>query len=119
MNLHCDECGCHGNEEDGIEPGGECVTEGCTGIVKRSDPIYRTIYTVTVYTQGPITDFLDLTDIAHLISYGDGIGGLDQTSSYPVPDEAVYDALVEIGNDGTFFDVVAEGYFNEQMGAHL
>ena len=31
--MHCPECGCFGNEEDGCEVGEECPNEGCTGIV--------------------------------------------------------------------------------------
>jgi hypothetical protein len=34
--LQCKTCGCVGTEDDGIELGGECVTENCSGTVVRT-----------------------------------------------------------------------------------
>lgn len=71
--------------------------------------VYRTVFEVVVYSEGP-ADFAgcDLDEIYYAISEGDCIGDFRQVSQEPMPPEQVHAALVKIGNDGNFFDYLAE-----------
>lgn len=74
------------------------------------DNIYRTVYMVEVLSQGPFNlnddDESDLTQIDYEISYGDCIGQVRKINSVAIPPDQVQEALLSIGNDGTFFDKV-------------
>ncbi len=46
----------------------------------------------------------EIEEIAEMITAGDAIGGLSITSASTVPKKDVESELVDIGNDGSFFD---------------
>lgn len=73
-----------------------------------SDPIYRTVFTVEVFSRGPFEspddeNLSDLAAIDYAINEGDCIGSVDQTSSELVPADEIEAHLLRIGNDGAFF----------------
>lgn len=76
-----------------------------------SQPIYRTVFQVEVFSRGPFVpdednpeDPWNLEAINQAIVYGDCIGEVGTISTEVVPDEKVVDELVRIGNDGSFFE---------------
>ncbi len=77
----------------------------------RRRPIYRTVFQVEVFSEGPYalpadTDWL--AQINHDITDGDWIGDVEQVSSEVIPAGRVREHLIRIGNDGTFFDAGRE-----------
>lgn len=75
-----------------------------------TEPIYRTVYQVEVFSEGPhrsVDDpnMSDLEAISYDITEGPCIGDFTQVSSEIVPPEDVQAHLIRIGNDGTFFDL--------------
>lgn len=72
--------------------------------------VYRTVYTVEVFSQGPFevpeeTDWL--AEINYAITDGPCIGNVDHVSTEIVPADKVGAEMHRIGNDGSFFDDVA------------
>lgn len=84
--------------------GGEETSESGDGRV------YRTVFTVEVFSEGPFAaqgadhDPFSLAEINYAIVEGDCIGMVSETSSAPVPDAELEAHLLRIGNDGSFFD---------------
>lgn len=77
---------------------------------ERSEPIYRAVYQVEVFSRGPFENdsMVDLETIAYAITEGDCIGDLGLMSNEIVPEDQVQEELLRIGNDGTFFDFEKE-----------
>jgi hypothetical protein len=79
--------------------------------VEVESTIHRTIFTVEVLSEGPLSlacrddDPFDLLAIHYEITEGGCIGQVEQTDATIVPADKVRDALVRVGNDGTFFEV--------------
>lgn len=75
-----------------------------------SDPIFRTVYQVEVFSEGPFeaaggdNDPFDLSAINYAICEGDCVGSVNQVSSEVIPSELVASELIRIGNDGSYFD---------------
>lgn len=69
-----------------------------------TDPIYRTVFTVEVFSEGPWDGGSNLTRIAYAIDEGDCIGNTEQTSAEIVPPDQVEAHMLRIGNDGSFFE---------------
>lgn len=67
-------------------------------------PIYRIVYQIEVFSEGPPPIGMSPTDIEYEISHGTSIGDFDVVSTEIVPPEEVVDHLLRIGNDGSFFD---------------
>ncbi len=67
--------------------------------------IFKHVVVTTFYTSEPIVGGMSLSDIAFDIDEGDSIGNTEYTSTDEpiVGKKAIKDALLEIGNDGTFF----------------
>lgn len=80
--------------------------------VADSEPIYRTVFQVEVFSRGPFDlsttpdTVSDLAAIDHEISEGPCIGYIEQVSSEVVAPENVDAELIRIGNDGTFFEEI-------------
>lgn len=76
--------------------------------------IYRTVYQVEVFSEGPFQsasrddDPFGLKDIDYAITDGDCIGNVELVSDEIVPPEKVEQELLRIGNDGTFFEGVGD-----------
>lgn len=74
--------------------------------------IYRTVYRVEVFSQGPFDDGVGngdpfgLAQINYAITEGDCIGNVEVVSAEQVPPNEVQAHLLRIGNDGTFFEEV-------------
>lgn len=79
-----------------------------------SEPIYRTVFQVEVFSEGPFLpeggddDPFDLDTINYAIMEGDCIGSIQRVSEEVVPVEDVRDELLRIGNDGEFFSYLDE-----------
>jgi hypothetical protein len=78
--------------------------------------VYRTVFRIEVFSQGPFSlegdddGISDLALIDAAISDGDCIGGpVEQVSQEVVPDEEVHGHLVRIGNDGSFAEFLGVG----------
>lgn len=76
-----------------------------------ADSIYRTVFTVEVFSRGPLDltvdsdpDASDLAAIDEFITTGGGIGYVQQTSQLVVPPAELPAHLERIGNDGSFFE---------------
>lgn len=73
--------------------------------------IYRTIFTIEVLSEGPFDPYggdddpFNLAAINYAITEGHCVGCCERTSSKVVPDGKVHDALVALGNTGSFFDL--------------
>lgn len=71
------------------------------------EPVYRTVYTVEVFSRGPyepIGSEEELAQINYDITYGDCIGNVECRSTEIVPPEKIEAELLRIGNDGSFFE---------------
>jgi len=75
-------------------------------VSKVTQPVFRTTIVVQVLSQGAPFHPGDggLKEVDYFISEDAGIGDFEVTKIEPVPAEEVEDALISIGNDGTFFD---------------
>lgn len=75
-----------------------------------SEPIYRTTYTLEVFSRGRLTvqgndrDPFDLEAINYAITEGDCIGQVHWENEEVVPSDELEAHLVRIGNDGSFFE---------------
>jgi hypothetical protein len=71
----------------------------------------KTVITITVYSRDSFVDeqseevegFPVLDMVIYEMTYGGAVGSYEMTSS-EVEGEALRDSLIDIGNDGTFFD---------------
>jgi hypothetical protein len=73
----------------------------------RRQPIYRTVFQVEVFTEGPYelpakTDWL--AQINWDITSGPWIGNVERSSGEVIPAAQVREHMLRIGNDGNFFD---------------
>ena len=72
--------------------------------------VYKTVYQVTVLSEGELEieirddDPFGLLALNYEIVDGHRIGMVECVTSEKVPEDEVKDKLVEMGNDGTFFD---------------
>jgi hypothetical protein len=79
-----------------------------------SESIYRTVFQVEVFSEGPFfseggdDDPFDLESIHYAIVEGDCIGNVERVSEEIVPAENLRDELIRIGNDGEFFAYLDE-----------
>jgi hypothetical protein len=67
--------------------------------------IYKTIITVTVLSTLPL-EFDSLEELGREIDSGDSIGNVEVGSHIKLDQDRVNEELLNIGNDGTFFDDV-------------
>ncbi len=65
---------------------------------------YKTTFTITVLSEGPYT-YSDLESLRHDVEDGDCIGKIETNSSDPLTAEQMRAALLDAGNDGTFFNL--------------
>lgn len=82
--------------------------------------IHRTTFEVVVYSEGPLNlafrddDPFQLLAINYEINEGGCVGGVEEARDEIVEPKAIKDALIEIGNDGEFFDR-ADNEIDRQM----
>lgn len=70
-------------------------------------PIYKSTFKVEIFSEGPLPpDMYELDELNEMITEGDCIGSVEFVREDRVPVRRVRRELVEIGNDGTFFDDV-------------
>ena len=72
-------------------------------------PPTRTTIQVTVLTNEPIAEAMSnddwtLADVHYLIDEGHGVGDFTVTSTEQLTRVQMREALIEVGNDGEFFD---------------
>jgi hypothetical protein len=78
--------------------------------------IYRTVFQVEVFSEGPFQaeggndDPFDLATINYVITHGECIGNVEQVSQEIVPTDKVKAELLRIGNDGHFFDYLGDDF---------
>lgn len=68
-----------------------------------SKVIFKHTITVTVLSEDENIDFENLSEIDEYIS-GEGIGTFEVTNKKIIVGDAIKQELIDIGNDGTFFD---------------
>lgn len=66
--------------------------------------IVKTTITITVLHRADNILESDLEDVLYEINEGAAVGWETNRTTIPVPVDRVSDELVELGNDGTFFD---------------
>ena len=72
--------------------------------------IVKTVVTLTILREVETLDdasdigYMSLLDVAYMIDEGDWIGDYTVTQMDEVPQDKVNAELLELGNDGTFFD---------------
>lgn len=64
---------------------------------------FKTVYTVTVLSEDEPLGPVDLSVIDHQITDGECIGQTEETSVEELSSDEMRDALIEVGNDGSFF----------------
>lgn len=63
---------------------------------------------------------MDLADVAEVIDTGDAIGALSRSAVVEITDrEEISDTLLQLGNDGTFFDIELDDDDDTDPGASL
>jgi hypothetical protein len=68
-------------------------------------PIFKHVFQVVVFNEDENYDPEDLVQVSYDITDGEAIGDFKRQSSNLVPANQVKVELVDIGNDGTFFDM--------------
>jgi hypothetical protein len=71
--------------------------------------VYKHIIQVVVLNEEKtleqlVGDDWNLKDIAYAITNGDAIGGVNHISTELVPNDRVEKELIDVGNDGSFFE---------------
>jgi hypothetical protein len=64
---------------------------------------FKTLYTVTVLSEHDPLGEVSIEDIAHAINDGDHIGQVLESHTEELSSDEMRDALIEVGNDGSFF----------------
>lgn len=67
-------------------------------------PVWKTVYTFTVYSNVQISPQADLRRIIEATDTGDMIGEEEIIQQKTIDPRCVRRALIKISNDGTFFD---------------
>lgn len=78
-------------------------------------PIHKTTFTITVYSRDPYDTDADLLEVIEDITNGPCIGECNLATHEIVPADKVRQALIDIGNDGGFFDT-PEGDVEDEDG---
>lgn len=66
--------------------------------------IAKTTVTITVLHRAENILGPDIEDVLYEMNEGDAVGWETNRTTVPVPADRVFDELVELGNDGIFFD---------------
>lgn len=66
--------------------------------------IYKTIYTVTVLSDEPISPHLDIAQVIENFDTGPWLGHTEQHPSEEIPVNRIVEEQEALGNDGSFFD---------------
>ena len=66
--------------------------------------IVKTTVTITVLHRSENILGPDIEDVLYEMNEGDAVGWETNRTTVPVPADRVGDELVELGNDGSFFD---------------
>lgn len=69
---------------------------------------FKTVYTVVVLSEDEALGPVDLAVIDRAISDGPCIGQTEETSVEELSADEMRDALIEVGNDGSFFPSINE-----------
>jgi len=67
-------------------------------------PVWKTVYTFTIYSNYQVSPHADLKDVIEDCYSGESIGEAERVQQKTVDPRYVRRALMKIGNDGTFFD---------------
>ena len=67
-------------------------------------PVWKTVFTYTVYSNEQISGHVDLQNVIEECHMGEYIGEMELIESKTIDPKSVRQALKRIGNDGTFFD---------------
>ena len=85
-----------------------------------AEPVWKATIVVTVLAQSPDGEDLrnmhrdmGLAEIAEAIDTGDMIGSVSMPMFRALPEERVVPELLEMGNDGEFFNMDEDGHFEE------
>lgn len=76
---------------------------------KSARKFYRTVYTVEVLSETPITRLLDLNEINYMITYGDCSGSIQIQENGEIDSTIAAKLLIAQGSDPEFFRIDENG----------